>query len=197
MLKIGITGGIGSGKTTVTGIFKLLGIPVYDADTRAKEIMVENPGVRMAIITLAGEKTYDHTGALDRQYLADRVFQDDFLRQELNAIVHPAVHLDFRNWAEKQENAPYVLDEAALIFESGGDRNLDRMILVTAPREMRIKRVMARNRMDRASVEARIAAQWTDLQKMPLSDFVIVNDQRASLVRQVMEIHGLLLSENM
>lgn len=197
MMKIGITGGIGSGKTTVASIFKKLGIPVYDADTRAKEIMVEDPDVRKAIIALAGEKTYDQTGALDRKYLADRVFHDDSLRKELNAIVHPAVHLDFRKWAEKQENAPYVLDEAALIFESGGYRNLDRMILVTAPHEMRINRVMKRNGLDRASVEARIEAQWTDLEKLPLSDFVIVNDQQTSLIRQVMEIHELLLNENM
>ncbi len=196
-MKIGITGGIGSGKTTVASIFKKLGIPVYDADTRAKEIMVEDPDVRKAIIALAGEKTYDQTGALDRKYLADRVFHDDSLRKELNAIVHPAVHLDFRKWAEKQENAPYVLDEAALIFESGGYRNLDRMILVTAPHEMRINRVMKRNGLDRASVEARIEAQWTDLEKLPLSDFVIVNDQQTSLIRQVMEIHELLLNENM
>ena len=197
MLKIGITGGIGSGKTTVAGIFKLLGIPVYDADTRAKEIMVQNPDVRTAIISLAGKKTFDHAGKLDRKYLASRVFQDDSLRQKLNAIVHPAVHADFKHWAENRKNVPYVLDEAALIFESGGYKNLDRMILITAPEEMRITRVMQRNELDRASVEARIAAQWTDRRKMPLSDYVIVNDQRASLVRQVMEIHDLLLSENM
>lgn len=196
-MKVGITGGIGSGKTTVTRIFTVLGIPVYDADQRAKDIMVADEGVREAVTSLFGAAAYIADEQLDRAHLASRVFREDGLREQLNAIVHPAVHRDFRNWAANWPDVPYVLEEAALIFESGGYTQLDRMILVTAPLEMRIKRVMARNRMDRGSVEARVAAQWTDEIKIPLSDFVIVNDQKASLIRQVMEIHHLLLRENM
>lgn len=195
-LKIGMTGGIGSGKSTVCRIFELLGIPVYYADDRAKMLMNENPDVRNQITALIGPEAYNEHGQLDREVLAAQIFQNPAVRLKINEIVHPAVHRDFAKWAESKTDAPYVLEEAALIFESGGDAHMDFMITVIAPLEKRINWVMKRNGLDRKSVMDRINAQWSDEKKIPLSDFIIVNDLQSSLIRQVNEIHNFLINEN-
>lgn len=194
--KVGITGGIGSGKTTISRIFTLLGVPVYDADTRAKELMTDNAKVRNQVIELLGTESYTSDGQLERKFIGQKIFNDQSLRNQLDSIVHPAVHQDFHQWAETHPDSPYVLDEAALIFESGGFKHLDKIILVTAPVEVRIDRVMNRNSMKKETVLRRIEAQWEDKKKLPLSDFVIVNDNRSPLIRQVLEIHHLLITEN-
>ncbi len=148
-MKIGITGGIGSGKTTVCKIFETLGIPVYYADDRAKELMVTNPDLVAGIKKLFGEEAYHSDGSLNRAHIAALAFGDAAMLAQLNALVHPAVHQDGYEWAESQTDAPYTLREAALVFESGGHKKLDKVITVFAPKEMRIERVMARDKADK------------------------------------------------
>ena len=145
MLKIGLTGGIGSGKSTVAKIFALLGVPVYDSDHRAKVLMTEDNAVRKGIIDLLGEESYTAAGTLDRAHISSRVFDDKEALAKLNAIVHPAVGRDFIAWCNGYSGQCYVLKEAALIFEAGIHASLDYIILVTAPEEIRIKRVVERD----------------------------------------------------
>ena len=193
MLKVGITGGIGSGKSLISEIFALLGMPVYDSDKRAKEIMYDNDEVRSAVTDEFGAESYNGDGSLNRQYIASLVFSDDAMLAKLNAIVHPAVGADFENWSKRHKDAAYIIKEAALIFEAGINTSLDKVILVFAPEDLRISRVMQRDQIDKESVLNRIANQWSDEKKAPLSDFVIVNDGDQSLLRQTLEIHNFLL----
>ncbi|MEL7120861.1 MAG: dephospho-CoA kinase [Bacteroidota bacterium] len=192
MLKIGITGGIGSGKTTVCKIFETLGIPVYYADERAKGLMINNAPLVLAIKKLLGEKAYDEKGQLNRKWIANKVFNDKSLLEGLNQLVHPAVHEDGDRWHEEQVDVPYTLKEAALIFESNGHLHLDKIITVTAPKEIRIQRVMARDQVMRAAVEARMDKQMPEAEKVKRSDFVIYNDGKHSLIQQVLKIHQSL-----
>ncbi|MGB0862155.1 MAG: dephospho-CoA kinase [Saprospiraceae bacterium] len=191
-MKIGITGGIGSGKTTICKIFEVLGIPVYYADDRAKRLMVENEILKKGIIELFGKNAYLENGELNRAHIAGIAFKDANILKALNNLVHPAVHKDANEWADAQTDAPYSLREAALIFEGGGYKLLDKVITVFAPKEVRIERVMARDKVDKAAVEARISKQMPDEEKIKLADFVIINDGKTSLVEQVVKIHRLL-----
>lgn len=190
-LKIGITGGIGSGKTTVCRIFETLGIPVYYADDRAKALMVENKDLIKNIKNLFGEEAYLPDGALNRAFIANIAFHNPLKLNELNALVHPAVWKDGEDWHNTQTDAPYTLKEAALLFESGGNRFLDKIITVVAPIETRIERVILRGdgTMTRSDVEARIAKQLPDEEKIKQSDFVIWNDGTQLLMPQVLAIH--------
>ncbi len=195
MLKIGITGGIGSGKTTVCKIFELLSVPVYYADGRAKWLMANDSDLIAKIKKLLGKSAYFSDGRLNRRYIADIVFDDKDKLKQLNALVHPAVGRDGEAWNRRQEElgAPYTLKEAAILFESKSHLSLDKVITVYAPEEMRIARVRARDGTDRASVAARIKEQISDEKKIELSDFVIYNDGSKSLIRQVVELHWQLL----
>lgn len=195
ILKVGITGGIGSGKTTVCKIFETLGIPVYYADERAKWLMVNDSGLKQSIRQLLGEEAYDKEGRLDRGFIAGVVFQSPELLERLNALVHPAVALDLEKWQNQQTGAPYTLKEAALIYESGSNRLLDKIIVVTAPLEMRIRRVMERDGVSWESVEARISRQMPEAEKVRMADFVIYNDGSRSLIGQVIEVHGKLVAD--
>lgn len=190
-LKIGITGGIGSGKTTVCRIFETLGIPVYYADDRAKALMVENKDLIKNIKNLFGEEAYLPDSALNRAYIANIAFHNPLKLNELNALVHPAVWKDGEEWHNAQTDAPYTLKEAALLFESGGNRFLDKIITVVAPIETRIERVILRGggTMTRSDIEARIAKQLPDEEKIKQSDFVIWNDGTQLLMPQVLSIH--------
>ena len=195
MKRIGLTGGIGSGKSTVAQLFELIGIPVYSADQRARKLMLENAALRQEIRELLGEEAYHEDGNLNRKWIASQVFADKELLAQLNGLVHPAVFRDFEDWAEQhkdQDGVPYVLKEAAILFESGGDLQLDKIIFVSAPEQIRIERVMRRDGVDRASVAARMKNQSNESVLIPRSDFVIFNDGNASLIRQVLEIHRLL-----
>lgn len=189
MLKIGITGGIGSGKTTVCNIFASLGIPVYNADRRAKWLMTNEPELVRSIKELFGPEAYYENGQLNRQHLSDIIFAEPEKREQLNALVHPAVWRDGDRWNEENREAPYTLKEAALIFESGGDKLLHKIIVVTAPEDIRITRVVRRDGVERAAVKARIAAQMPESEKVERADFVIVNDGKRMLIPQVLEIH--------
>lgn len=193
ILKIGITGGIGSGKTTICKIFETLGIPVYYADDRAKWLMVNNLDLVSKLKSLFGKEAYLENGELNRKYISSKVFSDISLLEKLNSIVHPAVFKDGIQWHDSFKDVSYTLKEAALLFESGGYKNLDKVITVYAPKEVRIQRVMNRDGSSRAEVEARIDKQMPDAEKMELADYIIKNDERNKLIQQVLEIHQKIL----
>jgi len=193
ILKVGITGGIGSGKTTVCKIFEQLGIPIYYADDRAKRLMVNDLKVVSALKTLFGEKTYHEDGRLNRQHLANLVFKDKALLEKLNGIVHPAVHKDGIQWNKLQNNVPYTLKEAALLFEAGSYKALDKVITVYAPKEIRLERVIKRDQTTREAVLARMDKQMEDKKKVHLADFVIFNDGKKPLIPQIYRLHQRLL----
>lgn len=190
--KVGITGGIGSGKTTVCRIFSVLGIPVFDADRETRTLMQTDRGLVAAIKNSFGEQAYDEHGMLDRAYLADLVFRDEAKLNELNSLVHPVAIQAAIDWAESQ-TAPYTLKEAALLFESGSYRLNDVNILVTAPEEERIRRVMLRDQVSRQQVLDRISKQMPEAQKMELADYVIDNSGQVAVIPQVLALHELFL----
>lgn len=187
MLKIGLTGGIGSGKTTISQIFNILGVPVFDADTAAKEAMEHNPVLKEKLINTFGAAVFvEHK--LNRKYLADIVFNDAHQLDILNALVHPITIAAAADWFATQ-NSPYVIKEAALIFEAGAGHGLDYVIGVFAPTALRIKRVMDRDHLSREEVLSRMNRQIDDQIKMKLCDFVIQNNNQALLTKQVLELH--------
>jgi dephospho-CoA kinase len=192
MLKIGITGGIGSGKSTVSSIFKVLGIPVFDADSAAKKIMNEDEALKAAIKKAFGNEAYVN-GELDRKYLASIVFKDAYQLEVLNSLVHPASIAVGLQWAEQQQ-APYVIKEAALMFEAGSGFNLDYIIGVHAPQHIRLQRVMHRDNSTREEVLNRMNKQINEEMKMKLCDYVIVNDEQQLVIPQVLKLHEHFLS---
>jgi dephospho-CoA kinase len=192
MLKVGLTGGIGSGKSMVASIFAVLGIPVYFADEAAKRIQQEDPEVRKQIIGLLGDEAYQN-GILNRTYVSSIVFSNKTKLEQLNAIVHPATMRDAENWLSLQ-TTPYAIKEAALIFESGSQRDLDFVIGVTAPIAIRIQRTMARDSVTEEQVRNRMEKQISDKIKMRLCDAVIVNDEKQLLLPQVLELHQKLIT---
>lgn len=192
-IKVGITGGIGVGKSYVAKIFKTMGIPVYDADTEAKKLMKSHPDIKENLIREFGENTYTKKGELDNKYLAKLVFDNTEKLNKLNAIVHPVVIQHGRDWGERQKTE-YSLKEAALLFESGSYKELDYTILVTAPIDVRIARVMGRDGVDREAVLQRMAKQMPEDEKATLADFTIANDGMSALLPQIMEIHKKLIA---
>lgn len=193
MLKIGITGGIGAGKTTVTKIFEVLGIPVFYADIVAKEIMNSDEVLIEEIKAAFGESAYSERGILDRKYLASIVFNNPAQLSKLNSLVHPAVFRAFDRWAAIQSGSPYLLKEAALLFESGSFRSCDYTILVACPRELRIKRVMQRDGVTKQQVLARMDKQLDDEEKAKKADFLVNNDEESLLIPQVLDLHNKLV----
>ena len=191
MLRIGLTGGIGSGKSTVARIFSVLGIPVYDSDTASKRLMAEDNMLKEKITKSFGKKSF-YNGILNRKYLSQQVFGDPKKIELLNSIVHPATIKDAGEWMKKQ-NAPYVIKEAALIFESGSNRFLDKVVGVSSPPALRIERTMKRNHMTAEQVEARIALQMDEDQKMRRCDYIIINDEQQMLIPQVLLLHQQFL----
>ncbi len=187
MLKIGITGGIGSGKSTVAKVFALLGAPVYYADDAAKSIMNTDAGVKEAIINAFGEAAYKND-VLDRAYIAAKVFNEPRQLELLNSIVHPATLRDADNWIKNQK-APYAVKEAALLFESGSYATLDYVIGVSAPYPLRLHRAMKRDNISREQVIARMNKQIDESIKMKLCDFVIYNDEAQLLIPQILQLH--------
>jgi len=188
---VGLTGGIGSGKSTVATMFGEYGVPIYNSDEEAKKIMGQSHVIKKKIIALLGEESYQN-GKLQRDYISQKVFKDAKLLQALNAIVHPAVREHFIAWTKKQRSE-YVIQEAAIIFENGTRDFYDCVILVTAPMEIRIKRVVERDGVDPEKVMERIRSQWDDARKIALADFVIENSDLEKTAVQVSEIHLKLL----
>ncbi len=193
-LRVGITGGIGSGKTTVCRIFEALGVPVYDADYWAKWLIANDPEVRMALVALFGPEAYLPDGAYNRAFVAGIVFNNAEKLAALNAAVHPAVEQHSRAWHDRQAlvGHPYTLREAALLVESGGYLLLDALIVVTAPEEIRVQRVMARDGIEAAAVRARIRNQMPEAEKIALANYLIVNDGQHLLIPQVWAVHRKL-----
>jgi dephospho-CoA kinase len=192
MLKVGLTGGIGSGKSMVARIFAALGIPIYYADDAAKRIQQEHPEVKEQIIQLLGKEAYQN-GLLNKAYVSSIVFADRAKLEQLNAIVHPATIRDAEKWLTAQTTA-YAIKEAALIFESGSQRDLDFIIGVTAPMALRIQRTMARDGVTEEQVRHRMEKQISDRIKMRLCDAVIVNDEKQLLLPQVLALHQKLIT---
>jgi dephospho-CoA kinase len=187
---VGLTGGIGSGKTTVAKLFMELGVPVYNSDLHAKKLMENSAEIRKTIIDLLGKDSYAD-GRLNKKYIADRVFKNKELLQKLNSIVHPAVKKDFIEWMGKKKS-PYVIQEAAILFENNSYKNFDKIILVKAPKEVRIDRIRERDNSTREEVLARMKNQWEDSQKIPLSHFTIENIDLDKTKLRVGEIHHQL-----
>lgn len=187
MIKLGITGGIGSGKSTVSEIFSLCGVPVYIADIESKRITETSPVVRERLIELFGEELFAN-GYLNKPLLASYIFNDSANLQRVNAIIHPEVEKDFYQWAREKENCDIVAQEAAILFESGFNKLMDRVVTVYAPLEIRVQRSILRDNVSREKIMERIRNQMPDEDKIELSDFVIVNDGTISLIEQVLEI---------
>ncbi len=192
MLRIGLTGGIGSGKTTVARIFETLGIPVYYADAAARKLMNTDPGLKEQIIRHFGEKSYAG-GELDRKYLASVVFSSKEKLDWLNALTHPVTIRDAEAWMRRQTTA-YVIKEAALLFESGSAEKLDYIVGVYAPQHTRVKRVMDRDGIPAEEVMKRITRQIDEEMKMKLCDFVISNNDQQLVIPQVMALHEKFLA---
>ncbi len=187
MLKIGITGGIGSGKSTVCKFFEVIGIPVFTADTEAKEIMNNSPAIRNQLIAIFGRDIYLPNHVLDRKKLAELIFHSPVLLEKVNALVHPEVRKYFLNWLQKQ-NTPYVVYEAAILFETGFYMMMDFNILVVAREEERVKRIMARERTTIKDIKNRISRQWPDDRKIELADYIINNNNEELIIPQLVEL---------
>ena len=190
MLKIGITGGIGSGKTTVCRVFETLGIPVFYADVVAKDIMVSDPVLMAGVKNAFGEESYLEQQVLNKAHIAQIVFNNDTELARLNALVHPAVFRAFDQWvAEVPAKHPYILKEAALLFESDSYKMCDKTIVVVAPLALKKQRVMLRDQVTEAQVQARIDKQFSDEQKIKMADFLIHNEESSSIILQVLALH--------
>jgi dephospho-CoA kinase len=187
MVKVGITGGIGSGKSTACKVFRTMGIPVFEADHTARQLMNSNTEIRKQLIQLFGAAVYLPNQTLDRKYLAGIVFNNPSLLAQLNEIVHPVVRSVFDEWCMNQQS-PYILHEAAILFESGFYKLMDLSITVATNEDERIQRVMKRDGTTFELVKQRIQNQWTDQQRMNLADFVIGNNENELIIPQIIEI---------
>lgn len=193
MLRIGITGGIGSGKTMVCAIFATLGVSIYNSDERAKLVMTENNSLKKALKKAFGEDTYFENGQLNRKLLSALVFNDKEKLNTLNSIVHPVVFEDMIKWYAEHENHEYVIQESAIMFESGSYKMLDKIILVFAEKEIRVERVIKRDSISRVEVEARMSKQMPEEEKIKLADYIIYNSGNDSLIEQTMALHNKIL----
>src|ERR1700761_2298450 len=189
MLKVGITGNIGSGKTTVSKVFELLGVPVFYADDAAKNIMVTDALLMEQIKEAFGKESYFEDGSLNRKHIAGIVFNDKDQLAKLNSLTHPAVFRAFDNWVADIHNARYVMKEAALLFESTSYKMCDKTIMVSAPLDLRINRVIQRDNISKAEVKSRDSRQFDEAKKISLADYVIKNDESALVIPQVLKLH--------
>ncbi|MFT4969308.1 MAG: dephospho-CoA kinase [Chitinophagales bacterium] len=189
MIKVGITGGIGSGKTHICQLFEQLGVPVYNADERAKYLMNNDSSVKAQLIDTFGEEVCNDEG-LNREFLSQLVFKDKALLNKLNSIVHPAVAKDANIWHSQHTDKPYTIKEAALLFETGSYQELDKTILIHADEDERILRVMKRDKVSKEKVLSRIQNQLPDIDKMVHADFIINNDGKREMDKLVMKIHS-------
>ncbi|MDR3226204.1 MAG: dephospho-CoA kinase [Prevotellaceae bacterium] len=191
MLKIGLTGGIGSGKTLVSKVFNTIGVPVFCADTEAKKIYADIE-VRNQIIDIFGKQIYISDTDIDKQLLASKIFNDKNLLEKVNNIIHPAVHKHFEKWLTQQKS-PYIIHEAAILFESGFDKFMDKIIVVNAPQDLRIARVMARDNQSYQQIIKRMENQLTDEERNIRANFIIDNYMNIPLLPQILKIHEIIL----
>jgi len=191
--KIGITGGIGSGKSTVSKVFALLKVPIYNADNRAKYLLNNDTEVVLKVKQVFGNDIYLNQ-ELDRIKMAAQFFEQPFLLEQLNKIVHPAVFKDFDNWCNEHQQEPYVLKEAALIFETIIHQKLDAVMMVSSPENLRIERVMNRDSINKEQVLARIKNQMSEEEKLNRADYIIYNDELQLVIPQVVQLHQQLIN---
>ena len=192
MIKVGLTGGIGSGKSTVAKIFAMLEIPVYSADVEAKKIL-QKASVVQKIAETFGVQVLENKTSVDKRRLADLVFNNQNALSKLNSIIHPAVKKDFESWTAQNSKHHYIIQEAAILFESGFDTLFDKIISVSASKELRINRVTTRDGVGKQDVRLRMENQWNDRQRSEKSDFIIYNNESDLLIPQVLQIHEQLL----
>lgn len=194
MLKIGLTGGIGSGKSYIADIFRHLNISVYVADTRTKELYVESKELKSKMIDAFGKNVYSQSGYINTTYLKELIYNDHEKYKQVNAIVHPIVINDFYKWCEDKKDEKYIIKESAILFETGLYRKLDKTILIIAPEELRLKRIQKRDIDLVEEIKKKIKAQWTDDAKLKFADYLINNDENSLLLSQVLSIHNKLLN---
>jgi len=195
MLKVGITGGMGSGKSTVCNILKKLGVPVFSSDDVGKMLLNNDDYLKSQIKKKFDSDMYTSSGTIDRERMARLVFNDPNELKKLNELVHPRVKAEFDSWCKKNEKKPYVVKEAAILFETGQHKELDKMVTVFCPKEERIRRIIKRDEVTKESVEKRMLHQYSDAERNALADFIIMNDGNEELLPQVKELHELLLNE--
>lgn len=195
MLKVGLTGGIGSGKTIVAEIFMKFGVPVFFADSEAKKLMVSDPVVRAGILSLLGDDAYSED-QLNTKYIAGKVFNNELLLRQLNSIVHPAVYKRFLEWAKGYSDKDYVLHEAAVLLESGAKKHFDYIVIVTAPEPERIRRVMDRDKVSEEQVRERMKNQYNEEERLAMSDYIIENNNSKLIIPQILDLHHKLVSLN-
>jgi dephospho-CoA kinase len=193
MLKVGITGGIGSGKTTVCKVFELLGIPVFYADDVAKSIMQTDQVLKTALLDTFGENSYTKDGMLNRAYISSIVFNDKQELEKLNSLVHPAVLRAFDNWVLNQHESPYVIKEAALLYEIGGFKMCNKSILVIAPTLIKMNRVKLRDGVSEEDIQLRMNRQFSDEIKIKYADHILNNDEKQLLIPQIIQLHQQFL----
>lgn len=191
--KIGITGGIGSGKSFVSEIIEHMGFPVFYSDTESKKLVSSDLDIHRQLVELVGDEVFVN-GELNKPFLAEKLFNSESIRQTVNAIIHPKVQQRFEEWTH-QTNSKLVFNEAAILFETGGYKRFDKTILVSAPEDLRIKRVIARDHSTAEAVKSRMATQWSDEQKAQLADFIVINDGRPVLI-QIENILTSILEKN-
>jgi dephospho-CoA kinase len=195
MIKAGITGGIGTGKTLICQVFSALHVPVYYADEEAKRLTDDDSFIRDALIRIFGEKLYE-TGKINRVYMAEKIFHDKGLLEKVTAVIHPRVAGHFAEWCHKQADKPYIIQESAILFESNAYRNFDRIITVHAPEDLRIQRVLKRPNMSLEKIRAIMQNQLAEEEKIKRADFIIYNDELTLLMPQILQIHGTLTANN-
>lgn len=193
MIILGITGGIGSGKSIVCRVFEQLGVPTYEADAEAKQLYVSNDLLAKKLREKFPAELFSRQGKPDLKKFAAYFFDDEKALEELNKLVHPIVLEHFQSWVKQHKDEPYVVKEAAILFESGSYKDCDKVVNVSAPVELRIKRVMERDKRSRSEVEKIISKQWTDEERNAKSDFVLVNDEATLLLPQILQVHKQLL----
>jgi dephospho-CoA kinase len=188
---VGLTGGIGSGKTTVANMFHALGVPIYIADEEAKKLMTSSKVIKRKLITLFGDDAYIN-GILNKSFIAKTIFNDKTVLEKMNHIIHPRIGSHFKKWMLKQ-NAPYVIKEAAILFENGSYMQYDFIITVTASKELKIKRLLKRDNTTKQNIETIMKNQWSDEEKIKRSNFVIINSELENTSQQVAKIHQQIL----
>ena len=196
MLRVGITGGIGSGKTTVCKIFQALGISIFDADNSAKRLMAEDVALKNQLINHFGPATFGADGSLDRKYLAQKVFNNEEELTHINQLIHPFVLKDYESWLMKIPTSPYSIREAAIMLESGTYKDLDVIILIDSPDELRIKRVIQRDKRTESEVQSIMSRQWPMEKKRKFASFIIQNNEKQFLIPQILHLHELLISQS-
>jgi dephospho-CoA kinase len=194
MLKIGLTGGIGSGKTVAADIFRQLGVPVYEADTEARILTDNNPEIKRELKKKFGNDFFLKDNSLDRKKLAALVFSNAEKLEQLNSIIHPFVKKHFTDWLQEQEGNKYIIKEAAILFESGSNKGLDKIIVVTAPESIRIQRVVDRDHSTAEKVKSIMHNQMSQEEVIKRSDYIITNDNLTLVIPQVLKLHQLFLN---